>query len=160
MYTAGSLELHRGVEIQLCKTHKHRNIYQLCVKLLSCGLNGSDTFIGLLSLALNHNATFAVVGHWDAYLGLRLTRKVLYCTLISRPKLEEGLWPSISFTTIFTALSLDAGLWLPLILKRYYLKILTCCQELFLLCYFCSCLAKCVAFYQPSNIFSSSEVSV
>ena len=77
MYTAGSLELHRGVEIQLCNTHKHRNIYQLCVKLLSWGLYGSDTFIGLLSLALNHNATFAVVGHWDAYLGLRLTRKGL-----------------------------------------------------------------------------------
>ena len=109
MYTAGSLELHRGVEIQLCNTHKHRNIYQLCAKLLSCGLNGSDTFIGLLSLALNHNATLAVVGHWDAYLGLRLTRKVLYCTLISRPKLEEGLRPSISFTAIFTALSLKCG---------------------------------------------------
>ena len=109
MYTAGSLELHRGVEIQLCNTHKHRNIYQLCAKLLSWGLYGSDTFIGLLSLALNHNATLAVVGHWDAYLGLRLTRKVLYCTLISRPKLEEGLRPSISFTAIFTALSLKCG---------------------------------------------------
>ena len=109
MYTAGSLELHRGVEIQLCNTHKHRNIYQLCAKLLSCCLYGCDTFIGLLSLALTHNATLAVVGHWDAYLGLRLTRKVLYCTLTSRPKLEEGLWPSISFTTIFTALSLKCG---------------------------------------------------
>ena len=49
-------------------------------------LYGSDTFIGLLSLALNHNATFAVVDHWDAYLGLRLTTSVLYCTLICRPK--------------------------------------------------------------------------
>ena len=33
-------------------------------------LYGSDTFIGLLSLALNHNATFAVVEHWDAHLGI------------------------------------------------------------------------------------------
>ena len=69
-------------------------------------LYGSDTFIGLLSLALNHNATLTVVDHWDAYLGLRLTRKVLYCTLTSRPKLEEGLRPSCCFTAIFTALSL------------------------------------------------------
>ena len=53
-------------------------------------LYGSDTFIGLLSLALNHNATLAVVGHWDAYLGLRLTRKVLYCTLTSRPELRRA----------------------------------------------------------------------
>ena len=109
LYTSVSLELHRGVEIQLCNTHKHRNIYQLCAKLLSWGLYGSDTFIGLLSLALNHNATFTVVDHWDAYLGLRLTTLVLYCTLISRPKLEEGLRPSISFTAIFTALSLKCG---------------------------------------------------
>ena len=47
---------------------------------------GCDTFIGLLSLARNHNATLTVVDHWDAYLGLRLTRKVLYSTLTSRPK--------------------------------------------------------------------------
>ncbi len=72
-------------------------------------LYGCDTFIGLLSLARNHNATFAVVEHWDAHLGLRLTRKVLYGTLTSRPKLEEGLRPSISFTAIFTALSLECG---------------------------------------------------
>ena len=86
MYTAGSLELHRGVEIQLCKlTHKHRNIYQLCTKLLSCCLYGRDTFIALLSLARNHNATFTVVDHWDAYLGLRLTTLVLYGTLTCRP---------------------------------------------------------------------------
>ena len=72
-------------------------------------LYGCDTFIALLSLARNHNATFAVVEHWDAHLGLRLTRKVLYGTLTSRPKLEEGLRPSISFTAIFTALSLECG---------------------------------------------------
>ena len=33
-------------------------------------LYGCDTFIGLLSLARNHNATLAVVDHWDAYLGI------------------------------------------------------------------------------------------
>ena len=33
-------------------------------------LYGCDTFIGLLSLARNHNATFTVVDHWDAYLGI------------------------------------------------------------------------------------------
>ena len=68
-------------------------------------LYGCDTFIGLLSLARNHNATLTAVDHWDAYLGLRLTTLVLYCTLTRRPKLEEGLWMSILFTTIFTALS-------------------------------------------------------
>ena len=67
--------------------------------------NGCDTFIGLLSLARNHNATLTAADHWDAYLGLRLTTSVLYCTLTCRPKLEEGLWMSILFTTIFTALS-------------------------------------------------------
>ena len=72
-------------------------------------LYGCDTFIALLSLARNPNATFTVVEHWDAHLGLRLTRKVLYGTLTSRPKLEEGLRPSISFTAIFTALSLECG---------------------------------------------------
>ena len=108
MYTVGSLELHRGVEIQLCNTHKHRNIYQLCAKLLSCGLNGCDTFIGLLSLARNHNATLTAVDHWDAYLGLRLTRKGLAIHLHPALK-EEGLRPSISFTAIFTALSLKCG---------------------------------------------------
>jgi len=71
--------------------------------------NGCDTFIGLLSLARNHNATLTAVDHWDAHLGLRLTRKVLYSTLTSRPKLKEGLRPSISFTAIFTALSLECG---------------------------------------------------
>ena len=40
-------------------------------------LYGCDTFIGLLSLARNHNATFTAADHWDAYLGLRLTRKGL-----------------------------------------------------------------------------------
>ena len=124
MYTVGSLELHRGVEIQLCNTHKHRNIYQLCAKLLSCGLNGSDTFIGLLSLALNHNATFAVVDHWDAYLGLRLTRKVLYCTLTSRPILKKGCGrAAVSPRSLLPYPYSLSGLWLPLILKRYYLKI-------------------------------------
>ena len=124
MYTVGSLELHRGVEIQLCNTHKHRNIYQLCAKLLSCGLNGSDTFIGLLSLALNHNATFAVVDHWDAYLGLRLTRKVLYCTLTSRPILKKGCGrAAVSPRSLLPYPCSLSGLWLPLILKRYYLKI-------------------------------------
>ena len=54
-------------------------------------LYGSDTFIGLLSLALNHNATFAVVDHWDAYLGLRLTTSVLYCTLTCRPKQRRAV---------------------------------------------------------------------
>ena len=121
--------------------------------------NGCDTFIGLLSLARNHNATLTAADHWDAYLGLRLTTLVLYCTLTCRPKLEEGLWMSILSPLSLLPYPVNSGLWLPLILKRYYLKILTCCQELFLLCYFCSCLAKCVAFYQPSNIFSSSEVS-
>ena len=47
--------------------------------------NGCDTFIGLLSLARNHNATLTAVDHWDAHLGLRLTRKELFSTLISRP---------------------------------------------------------------------------
>ena len=72
-------------------------------------LYGCDTFIGLLSLARNHNATVTVVDHWDAHLGLRLTRKELFSTLTSRPKLKEGLRPSISFTAIFTALSLECG---------------------------------------------------
>ena len=53
--------------------------------------NGCDTFIGLLSLARNHNATFTVVDHWDAYLGLRLTTSVLYCTLTCRPKKEGAV---------------------------------------------------------------------
>ena len=144
-------------------------------------LYGSDTFIGLLSLTLNHNATFTVVDHWDAHLGLRLTTSVLYYTLTCRPlkstgwtvgiaysehpvetftgrtQLEKGLWPSISFTTIFTTLSLDAGLWFPQILKEYYLKILTCCQELFLLCYFCCCFTKSIAFHEPRYIFGTSK---
>ena len=92
--------------------------------------NGCDTFIGLLSLARNHNATFAVVDHWDAHLGLHLTEMVLYGTLIFRPnkgtgrtvgiaysehpvetftgrtQYKEGLRPSCCFTAIFTALSL------------------------------------------------------
>ena len=59
-----------------------------------------------LPVAGNYNATLAVVDHWDAYLGLRLTRKALY-KLHSHPALnKEGLRPSISFTAIFTALSL------------------------------------------------------
>ena len=58
-----------------------------------------------LPVAGNFNATLTVADHWDAYLGLRLTTSVLYCTLTCRPKLEEGLWMSILFTTIFTALS-------------------------------------------------------
>ena len=71
-------------------------------------LYGCDTFIGLLSLARNHNATLAVVDHWDAHLGLHLTEMVLYGTLTFRPN-KEGLRPSISFTAIFTALSLKCG---------------------------------------------------
>ena len=93
-------------------------------------LYGCDPFIALLSLARNHNATFTVVEHWDAYLGLRLTEMVLYGTLIFRPnkgtgrtvgiaysehpvetftgrtQYKEGLRPSCCFTAIFTALSL------------------------------------------------------
>ena len=93
-------------------------------------LYGCDTFIGLLSLARNHNATLTVVDHWDAHLGLHLTEMVLYGTLIFRPnkgtgrtvgiaysehpvetftgrtQYKEGLRPSILFTAIFTALSL------------------------------------------------------
>ena len=53
-------------------------------------LYGCDTFIGLLSLARNHNATFAVVEHWDAHLGLRLTTPVLYYTLTCRPLLRRA----------------------------------------------------------------------
>ena len=41
----------------------------MCEAVIVC-LYGSDSFIGLLSLALNHNATFTVVDHWDAYLGI------------------------------------------------------------------------------------------
>ena len=107
MYTAGSLELHRGVEIQLCNTHKHRNIYQLCVKPLSTCLGGLGTFIACLPSTGNYNATFTLssgtLGRFSH--GLRLTTLVLYGTLTCRPKLEEGLWMSILFTTIFTALS-------------------------------------------------------
>ena len=96
-------------------------------------LYGCDTFIGLLSLARNHNATLTVVDHWDAHLGLHLTEMVLYGTLTFRPnkgtgrtvgiaysehpvetftgrtQYKEGLRPSISFTAIFTALSLKCG---------------------------------------------------
>ena len=123
VYTVGSLELHRGVEIQLCNTHKHRNIYQLCTKLLSCCLYGRDTFIALLSLARNHNATFTVVEHWDAYLGLRLTRKVLYCTLTSRPILKKGCGrAAVSPRSLLPYPCSLSGLWLPSILKNYYLK--------------------------------------
>ena len=107
MYTAGSLELHRGVEIQLCNTHKHRNIYQLCVKPLSTCSDGCDTFIALLSLARNHNATFAVVEHWDA-LAMACVSRERHCTSCTHipPYIKEGLRPSILFTAIFTALSL------------------------------------------------------
>ena len=99
-------------------------------------LYGCDTFIGLLSLARNHNATLAVVDHWDAHLGLHLTEMVLYGTLTFRPnkgtgrtvgiaysehpveavflvtgrtQYKEGLRPSCCFTAIFTALSLKCG---------------------------------------------------
>ena len=62
-----------------------------------------------LPVAGNYNATLAVVDHWDAYLGLRLTRKALY-KLHSHPALnKEGLHQSISFSAIFTALSLKCG---------------------------------------------------
>ena len=104
----------------------------MCEAVFVC-LYGCDTFIGLLSLARNHNATFAVVDHWDAHLGLHLTEMVLYGTLTSRPnkgtgrtvgiaysehpveavflvtgrtQYKEGLRPSCCFTAIFTALSL------------------------------------------------------
>ena len=43
-----------------------------------------------LPVAGNFNATFTVVDHWDAHLGLRLTRKVLFNTLTSRPKIRRA----------------------------------------------------------------------
>ena len=67
--------------------------------------NGTGTFIETSQLQGTVTPALAAGDHWDAYLGLRLTTSVLYCTLTRRPKLEEGLWMSILFTTIFTALS-------------------------------------------------------
>ena len=54
----------------------------MCEAVIVC-LYGSDSFIGLLSLALNHNATFTVVDHWDAYLGIASHEKgtVLYTNI-------------------------------------------------------------------------------
>ena len=88
MYTAGSLELHRGVEIQLCNTHKHRNIYQLCAEyFLDITHNGLGTFIAYLPTTRNYNATFTLssgtLGRFSH--GLRLTTLVLYGTLTCRP---------------------------------------------------------------------------
>ena len=68
-------------------------------------LYGTGTFIVTSQLQGTLTPALTAGDHWDAYLGLRLTTLVLYCTLTCRPKLEEGLWMSILFTTIFTALS-------------------------------------------------------
>ena len=92
--------------------------------------NGCDTFIGLLSLARNHNATVTVVDHWDAHLGLRLSRKELFSTLTSRPKLKEGLRPSISFTAIFTALSLECGSLASLNFEKILSQKITCLSRI------------------------------
>ena len=61
-------------------------------------LYGCDTFIGLLSLARNHNATLAVVDHWDAHLGLHLTEMVLSGTLTFRPTKGTGRTVGIAFS--------------------------------------------------------------
>ena len=115
-------------------------------------LYGCDTFIGLLSLARNHNATLTVVDHWDAHLGLHLTEMVLYGTLTFRPNKGTGRTVGIAYSehpveAVFLVTGQTqsekegcgraavsprsllpypfslSGLWLPLILKRYYLKI-------------------------------------
>ena len=61
-------------------------------------LYGCDTFIGLLSLARNHNATLTVVDHWDAHLGLHLTERVLYGTLTFRPNKGTGRTVGIAYS--------------------------------------------------------------
>ena len=126
MYTAGSLELHRGVEIQLCNTHKHRNIYQLCAEyFLDITHNGLGTFIAYLPTTRSYNATFTLssgtLGRFSH--GLRLTRKVLYCTLTSRPNKKGCGRAAVSPRSLLPYPCSLSGLWLPLILKRYYLKI-------------------------------------
>ena len=109
MYTAGSLELYRGVEIQLCKLHTNIGINTNYVRSSYRVLIRHWHFYRNLPVAGNSNATFAAVDHWDAHLGLRLTRKALY-KLHSHPALnKEGLHQSISFSAIFTALSLKCG---------------------------------------------------
>ena len=62
-------------------------------------LYGCDTFIGLLSLARNHNATLTVVDHWDAHLGLHLTEMVQpVSTLTFRPNKGTGRTVGIAYS--------------------------------------------------------------
>lgn len=93
-------------------------------------LDGSDTFIANSHLHGTLTPAFAAGEHWDAHLGLRLTRKVLFNTLTSRPKLEEGLRPSISFTAIFTALSLECGSLASLDFEEILSQNLTCLSRI------------------------------
>jgi len=91
---------------------------------------GTGTFIETSQLQGTLTPALTAGDHWDAYLGLRLTRKELFSTLTSRPKLEEGLRPSIYFTAIFTALSLECGSLASLNFEEILSQNLTCLSRI------------------------------
>ena len=143
MYTSVSLASHRGVEIRSCDlTHKQRNKYQLCVNP-SRRVDGTGTFIETSQLQGTLTPALTAGDHWDAHLGLRLTKgTVLYThinstgwtvgiayselpveTFTGQPSLKKKGCGRASFSPrSLLPYPLNAGLWLPLILKTYYLK--------------------------------------